>query len=199
MTSTRPRWARILLAATRLAALYAAGVFILAVPILLFLNGPGGNTSDVLEGSPVTAAVGFVAGFLALAVARRLGFAILWSLLFYLWARTAPEFPSGLVSMAFLFWTVLAAPLYLLSAIGLGRGTRGDRVEVGVTVLVWLGTVALALAAPNWNLHGSAAYAPSAEGYLFLVLPFVVAVRELVRVAFAFRRQRPELESITAA
>ncbi len=80
ITKTRPAWLVVVRAARRLAALYAVGVFLLAVPLVAAFR----YLLPTLT-IPVVAVFGFALGFLGLAIGKRLGFAILWSLLLVVW------------------------------------------------------------------------------------------------------------------
>jgi hypothetical protein len=122
---------RILRAATVLAVLYALGVLALAVVVL-----SGFRIRDVfIEDSlsivaPFAILFGFA--FIVLAVARRLGFVLLWIILVSLWVAAlvggginassallyrGAEYPSG-----FVLWSVLALPLFAMNSVAGGGG-----------------------------------------------------------------------------
>lgn len=97
---------RNLLAAMRLAALYAAGVLLLAIPFGLLDSGFS-NLMATLTGSPILAGFVFAIGFLLLAVARRIGFAILWLLLLAYWGIFARGWlGTDLVLSMFNGWSI---------------------------------------------------------------------------------------------
>jgi hypothetical protein len=162
------------LAALRLAAIYAAGVLLLAAPLVAFLGG----LLPALT-IPVLAVVGFLAGFIALAVARRVGFVILWSLLVLLWVQTVGQrvFAAG---GDLLVWTVFAAPLYLITVMGLTPSHRRLRLEMSITLAAWAVVAALATrGGVYWDVTPN--LPTTWDNYLCAVWPFVISGRELVR------------------
>jgi len=182
---------RILAAAARLAGLYAAGVLVLLVPFSLFATG-GTGLREVLLGPPAVAAGGFLIGFLLLAIARRFGFGVLWILLLLAWLNTIRwSFWSLELLPRFVGWTVFAAPLYGLTAIGLGGSgaTRSLVRELLITAGVWTTAVVLALKFSYLAIDVGYPGAPYATArviaYVCGALPILVSSRELLRIARA--------------
>jgi hypothetical protein len=119
--STAPRWRVVLLAAVRLASLYAIGVALLLFPVFVGLNGPFRLLRNLTEfATPV--AFGFGIAFLLLAVARRSGLIALWLLLATLWAAILRDlahyrFAEDLAQV-FVGWSTFAIPLAVLGGLG---------------------------------------------------------------------------------
>lgn len=204
MTLTRPRWARILLAAVRLAAIYAAGVVILLLPLMAWWSRRGELSPDDQPWLkvPVAGLVCFAFGFVALAAVKRLGFVVLWGLLLWQWITTV-DTPMVFLDMPFLAWTALGVPLYVLSAVGLSSETAGFRrwrIEFVTTLLIWaiIAAVAFLFAQPVGQFMRiedpvrAVYYARTAQGYAYAAWPFVIVARELVRVGGALWRSRKE-------
>lgn len=111
-----------LLAALRLAAVYGAGV---AVLLLAYL-ATGASLHDLMAILPylsIPAAICFAVAFLVLGVARRTGFVILSLLLFGIWlwqalGVTSHDWRFAHINLDFIAWSILAAPLYTMVAIG---------------------------------------------------------------------------------
>jgi hypothetical protein len=145
----------------------------------------------------------FAVGFVLLALARRVGFAILWLVLLTLWVFVVRVGMYPLIILtAFPGWTVFAVPLYVLTAVGLSVPSdqvprRGWlRFEIPATLSVWLGAVVLCqLVAPPFkgDFMGPLYAPPQAQiaMYVCVALPFVIGTRELVRIVLAVRTQRP--------
>ncbi len=171
----RPRWVVVTLAASRLAAIYGAGVLLLAVPLIAMFG-------DLLPALtiPILALLGFVVGFLILAVAKRLGLSILWSLLLTLWIAALSD---GIyqVNGSFLFWTIFAVPLYMITAIGLSRTSRTRRLEMLLTLGLWTVVVATALTGEIY-IDATPPLPATWDNYVCALWPILVAARELVRV-----------------
>jgi hypothetical protein len=201
MLVTRPRWARILLAAVRLAAIYAAGVLILLIPLIVRSRNEGfePNSQPWLQ-LPVIGAVCFVLGFVALAAVKRLGFALLWGLLLWWWIRMIGPGPVVFLDMPFVAWTAFAAPLYILSAIGLTETTSSRRwqVEFVLTLLIWaiIAVLAFFFGQPRaetlriWDTPSQ--YSMHWRGYVYAAWPIVIGARELARVLVALWRSRKD-------
>ncbi len=180
-TRAKSRWVVVTLAATRLAAVYGAGVLLLATPLIALFRGLLPPLTI-----PVAALLGFVVGFVGLAVARRLGFGILWSLLLVGWIGAVRD---GIyqVNGNLLFWTVFAVPLYVITAIGLtSRSSRGQRLDVLLTLTAWAVVVTLALTGDIY-IHATPKLPPTWANYVCAAWPFAVAGRELARVLLGFR------------
>src|SRR6266849_7584319 len=181
ITKTRPAWLVVVRAARRLAALYAVGVFLLAVPLVAAFR----YLLPTLT-IPVVAVFGFALGFLGLAIGTRLGFAILWSLLLVVWIASLQD---GIYQAngSFLFWTMFAAPLYIITAIGLSPTSRGLRLEMLLTLGAWAIVVSIAVTGEIYIDAGDPI--PAAwDNYVCAAWPMLVAVRELVRVVLFPRR-----------
>jgi len=127
---TPQRWKRVIAAAARLAIVYAIGVLILYAPISLWLL-PHARGLRELPGVSVELGILAAIAFAILAVARRVGFLLLWALLLALWVSNFSgasdfNFPEA-VANYFILWTVLALPLYVIAALG-----GSDRVALRV-------------------------------------------------------------------
>jgi hypothetical protein len=198
-------WITIIAAAARLAAIYAVAVLVLLIPLMVFVIAPG-NLREVLS-SPVAAAAGFLVGFFLLAIARLYGFALFWILLLWWWLTTLQASPWPLELLPrFVVWTTFAAPLYALTAIGLGANkTRSSVVELLVTTGLWATAIALALRFSYLSIDGGGlANGPYRTARLIAyscgALPVLLSVRELVRVGRAsWITQRHSRGSLTSA
>ena len=161
--NSRTRWRLVLLAAVRLASIYAIAAGLLLLPLWLWQDGQPQALQDL---TVYAAPVGVVFGvaFVLLAVARRAGFVALWLVLGALWAwilrQLAPGYPSQMVG-AFVVWSALAIPLALLGGVGVPavlrvRLGRWKPSAVAVTVVVWAALLIPALALwvlPEFGLH----------------------------------------------
>jgi hypothetical protein len=188
------RWVKTLAAAARLAGIYAIAVLILLVPFALFIGIGATDLKELLLGLPLLAAGGFLVGFLLLAIARRVGFAILWFFLLLLWINVIREasWSLGLLPR-FPGWTVFAAPLYVLTAIGLSGGANARSLirELLITAGLWATLVALALKFSYLDIDVGFPGAPYGTARALAnvcgVFPFLLTTRELLRVARALR------------
>ena len=157
------RWQVVLLAALRLASLYAIAVALLLLPPLLWYDGPTKFVQD-LKGYTMPVGVAFAVAFGLLVVARRAGFVALWVVLGGLWALILREAGNGYSSQlptAFLLWSAFALPLGLLGGLGvpavlrisLGRW-KPNAVVVALGLWAALLVPALALFLHPWlGLH----------------------------------------------
>jgi len=98
----------------------------------------------------------------------------------------------------FLAWSAFAAPLYILSAIGLSEHASARRwqFEVVLTLVVWAIIAGLAF---FFNQPGGqvrriwdtpSQYSMNGRGYLYAAWPIVIGARELGRVVVALWRSR---------
>ena len=112
----------------RLAAIYAALVLILLIPLIVRSRyrryAPDSQPWLAL---PAIGAVCFVLGFVVLAAIKRLGFALLWGLLVWWWIVLVGDGARPFLDTPFLAWSAFAAPLYVLSAVGLSSETGSRR------------------------------------------------------------------------
>jgi hypothetical protein len=145
-SQTDQRWKKVAGAAARLATIYVVGVLVLYAPIRLWLMPHAGGLQEVPR---LSAEMGILAAnaFVILAVARRVGFLLLWTLLLFNWVSNFDgawelRYP-GAVAGSFILWTVLALPLYAMAALGgsdriaLRVGSRRIRIaELGA--LAWI-------------------------------------------------------------
>lgn len=112
---------RVVAAASRLAAVYAAAVTVLLLTLILLIGVPIRFLADLATLS-IPAVICFAGAFLLLAVARRAGLTALWLLILALWTwlillvRGFDDGPT--VGKSFVMWSTLAAPLYAMVAIG---------------------------------------------------------------------------------
>ena len=197
-------WVTIIAAGARLAALYALGVLVLLVPFMVFVDTPG-NLTEVFS-SGLVALAGFLVGFLLLSIARLYGFALLWLLLLWAWLNGLQSFSVLGVLPRFAAWTVFAAPLYALTAIGLAaNNTRSLILELLVTTGLWAVTVVLALRFSYLTIDGGGLRtgpynAARLISYICWSLPILLGVRELVRIGRAiWTTQRRSRGSLTSA
>jgi len=183
----------------RLAAIYAAGVLILLIPLIVRTRHEGfaPNSQPWLE-LPVIGAVCFVLGFVALAAIKRLGFALLWGLLVWWWIVLVGDGPGLFLDRPFLAWSAFAAPLYVLSAIGLTEtvSSRRWQFEVVLTLLIWaiIAVLAFFFAQPVGAVlrirDTGFQYIGTVRAYLYAAWPFVIGARELGRVLVALWRSQ---------
>ena len=138
---------RSILAAVRIAAIYAIGVSLLFLAMELGFEG----TREVLQNLQFLAipmAFCFGAAFLLLAVGRRLGFTALWLAVFGLWAWSISSFrPFVAPGSSFVLWSLLAAPLYLIVRTGFAS-TVDQPAWRRAAVVGWVVWAGLAVAAP---------------------------------------------------
>ena len=177
----RSRLTVVALAATRLAAIYALGVFVLAAPLIAIFG-------DLLPALtiPVVAILGFLLGFIALAAARRLGFGILWSLLAIWWVQIVGQGIFA-VNGDLLFWTVFAVPLYLITSIGMTSASpRQLRLDMLITLTAWAAVVAIAVSGEIY-IDVTPRVPAQWDNYVCAAWPLLVAGRELVRVVLGLR------------
>lgn len=108
-------------AAARLTSGYGASMALLLAPLLPIVDSV--TAGPAFLASPFAAWI--AVSFLLFALARRAAFVALWLLGFALWLSQREAFgPGGLESGAgFALWSVLAAPLYLITAVGFGATT----------------------------------------------------------------------------
>lgn len=185
-------WAVAARAATRLAMIYSAGVLFLAAIVIWLLGGLLPPVSV-----PLLATAGLVVGFGALAVARRFGFLVLWSLLLILWLPTIREGIVG-ANGDLLVWTVLAMPLYVVSIIGFtSRPVSSLRLEILITVTGWVLVVVVAIRGGIY-VDAPADLPLTWDNYVCAVWPFLVAGREIIRTV-AGLRHRVEINSSTSS
>jgi hypothetical protein len=190
-------WRRVALAAARLGAFYAVGVVVLLLSVSLFLGDIPHSLSELAILS-VPFAVLFLVAFTILAIARRVGFALLWALLIGLWAwmLLQPTFYPKIVLVRFIGWTLLALPLYALGMVGLPPSRRIPilkwRAHPAWPVLaIWLALIAAAIHYSRFatdvgplptHFRIVLALAPVLWG----TTPFLIAGSELLRVWLAF-------------
>ena len=138
------RWQVVLLAAARLAALYAVAVALLLLPIFAW-QGRSPHSVHHLMQYAIPSAFVFGVAFVLLAAARRAGFVALWLLLAALWILilhdVVAQYPSDIIT-AFVGWSALAMPLAILGGLGVPRTLR---IQIGR----W-GSSAVSVAAVLW-------------------------------------------------
>ena len=117
--SSRPNWRRVIPAAGTLAAFYS--VFVCLLLLVMEAWGAGARWAlQTLREIAFPLLIAFLISFAALAAARRLGFAALWTLLSGMWIWLLSELRSPLqIPHAFVFWTVLALPLWVIGQCGI--------------------------------------------------------------------------------
>jgi hypothetical protein len=181
-------------------------VLLLAVPVFLFLMNDWTRIEQVFLTTPVFAATGFLAGFIALAVARRVGFALLWLLFLTYWVGLLIEIPALLIGMIFVMWSLFAMPLYALGAIAFS--TAGWRLEMVLVLGAWTVLSVLAMQPPelppgvvdgNYDFLVASSW-ETPVSIACLLWPFVIVARELLRIVRAFRApQETVLPSVEMA
>jgi hypothetical protein len=148
---------------------------------------------DVTLGSTIVGLFALGLGFLALALARRLGFVVLWLLLLTYWAWTVLVFDPPHVQQPFLAWTAWALPLALLTTVGFPDSSRSRwrKATVGL-FMVWLAGVGVSLwlRMMAWDVH-----LPPLVGFervyvvgIILPLPIAVGLNHLRQVVGTIRR-----------
>lgn len=136
-------------AALTLAAVYAAGVTLLLVTLISEADSPR-RVLDTLPLFSIPAGICFAVAFLLLAVARRAGFTALWVVVFSFWAwATTQDASPFAASSEFVAWSLFAAPLYAMCALGFRHETpraAGWRQWMSIALWpVWTGLVVMAL------------------------------------------------------
>ncbi|HEY0018247.1 MAG TPA: hypothetical protein VGC13_18170 [Longimicrobium sp.] len=162
------RIGQIMMAAARLAALYALAVVLLMVVLALWTREWVGAVSGVASQHLWVFAILFAGAFVLLATARRAGFALIWVLLvgawvWWVWPLGRSRWTSDAVFSLFVFWSILALPMYALGAIALpgpqlfrvGRWpiTGPAMVAAGWLLLLF---ITLAVTPPEWLFTASA-------------------------------------------
>jgi hypothetical protein len=154
------RWRVVLLAATRLAGLYAIGTALLLLPFFLVFEGTPQGLRDLIEfAKPI--AFAFALAFILLAVARRAGLVALWLLLGALWVLILHDSVVGHTDFAgvFVAWSALAIPLAILGGLGVPATLRlrlgpWNPAALTLAMMVWAALLvpALALSVPSFSL-----------------------------------------------
>jgi hypothetical protein len=191
----RSRWARVVAAAARLAAIYSVGV-----AILLLIGSPvlWRGTPSLRAALNLAIPIGFLFGvaFLLLAGARRVGFVVMWLGLIAMWIYILSQ---GIVDVRLLFvpsvfygWTVFALPLYAMGAIGVSprKPVAIGRRRVSLTTLVLLVWGVLAASALFFLYLGTNVFIPDTPyrrvaevaRFLWIPAPLVVSVLAIVHV-----------------
>ena len=139
---------RATLAAMRLAAVYAAGVTLLFLALVVRDAGIREVLREV-EFLAIPAGICFGAAFLLLAIGRRLGFTALWlcSLGFWAWLTLRYQHLGWWPAANFLVWSVLSAPLYLIVHVGFRPPTSTRRWTKLTTFAEFILWTSLAVAA----------------------------------------------------
>ena len=218
----RPRWVRIGLAATRLAALYAAGVTTLVVATFVVLRIVDGGSrlprvAEVFYLNAIPFSFAFLSSFVVLAVARRAGFVLLWSLLLALWGyllfvaqHSSRGVENAVVGM--FAWSVLALPLFALVVLGVPECGGAPRRRwwapgPGPLLAAWIVSIAAGIATAMTPAYvgGQPAVLHSILNAVYLVwvpVPFLVGAWSIARVwpsRMSARLAPPEREKIEAS
>jgi len=170
------------------------GVVLLLVALSVLLDGLPRTLSELAE-IAVPVAVVFSLAFAILAVARRVGFVVLWFCVIGLWVwmlTQAIGFAPLSIPMRFVGWSVLAFPLYALGVLGVPTAPRfsilRSRVDPASLVMVgWLALVAFAVhysgIAPDvLPLPASVAFVRAGARFVWGPAPFIITGLEVVRV-----------------
>jgi hypothetical protein len=192
----------VIAAAARLACLYGLGVVLLLLALVFWTGDWIGNVRAVLQLHGLVFGSLFAASFILLATARRLGFATLWLLLIGLWLWPVAKGWSGISLLAlFVFWSVVALPLYILGAIGFpGRRflhlRRWTATVPALVVVLWVLLLLLTLAVTPANyllvasaVTGSFGKPPS---LVLGLVPFLWGAAPILIALEALNRLRPE-------
>ena len=162
MRSRRSAWRCriVLLAAARLAGLYALGTAVLLLLSFIALEGPPQAREGFTKfAAPV--AFAFALAFILLAVARRVGLVALWLTLGTLWGVSFRDIVVNPMdsAAAFVAWSNLAIPLAFLGGLGvrttlrIGLG-RSKPAVLTVTVALWVAllvpTLAMSILHNRW-------------------------------------------------
>ena len=177
---------RILGAAVRLAGVYAVCVIVTFAIVLAFSRSLA-MLLDILPLLGIPGAICFAAAFVLLAFARRAGFIALWLIILGLWAT--PMISQGDLSTewdsAFLFWTILAAPLYVMVMLGFRSDVTSHsparRMAPWILGAVWLGLVIVNL---RFEFHPAFQAFNVSRIYLLLslILPIGVTTTAIRRI-----------------
>jgi len=123
---------RVILAAAKLALIY--GVLLL-VGFTLFSTLFVVQTLRLVDlaGTLLVLAIPFGTAFLLLAIARRAGFVVLWTILLVFWGIVvsvgAGKIPAA-IPLDFALWSVLALPLWIIGHVGL-RDPSSGKLRIG--------------------------------------------------------------------
>ena len=189
-------------AAARVTSAYAASSVLLLVPLLAV----GGSMADAMRflASPLGAWIAVT--FALLVLARRAAFTVLWFLTLVAWAWQHERlgfdaFDSGI---GFLFWSVLAAPLYVMTVVGFGGmrvAGRAQRIAAIAGIAGWAALVVAGAINPFGFYYGIGCFGSYATTGMraldiviakaWLVVPPVVALDAIRRVHRAPRLVEP--------
>ena len=181
-------------AAAKLAALYALGVAVLAIPssIPIARYVPVGLVSGTLAGLVL------VVAFLLLATTRRAGFFVIWAALVAYWIRFLSMLSPLDLFQPFLLWSALAAPLFLFTTVGFplphAPRSRAVRLVSWSLAVPW----ALAFATGLWFRAQVRDWSPptylssvaAIARFVYLPLPFLIAAYGLLHLTLATRSAR---------
>lgn len=168
---------RSILSAIRIAALYTACVAL--VFLLLFLSeGSEFSWWTGLGELAWPAAICFIVAVVVLATARRAGFTAMWVLLFGLWLwLIISRHPHG---PAFVVWSILAAPLYVMCATGF-RPLPMPRWVPWLVLLAWAGLATIGFAN---GLGQVIRFEPirSVVTVAWMIMPFIISTLMVLRI-----------------
>ena len=173
----------------RLAALYAVGVALLLVPVTFLLEGPPPFSRD-LAWAALPFGVLFLLAFGVLVLARRVGLAAMWMLLvtLWVWLLFAAEGSNVVLCRLFLGWSSMAAPLFVIGALGVHADRLARATHLPRPLVVSIAWVLFA---------GVALYYASQHVYLFEIpSPFLTFFSRLVLLPTPFAIAALELTSV---
>jgi hypothetical protein len=130
LSSSRVNWWRVVRAAATLALFYAGFVVIEFFVLAASIGRPPQSLRELLQIAPFFA-IPFVGSFGLLAIARRVGFAALWVLLAGFWVFLLRDTSPPALAPAFLIWSILALPLWLMGQLGVARTRTVGKLPVG--------------------------------------------------------------------
>jgi hypothetical protein len=158
----------VVVAAARLAALYAILVVLMLVALALWTGEWIGLVSEIGQLYLVTFAFVFAVAFLLLATARRAGLVAIWLLLigswnWWVWPLGRSSWLPDAVFPLFILWSVVALPFYVLGSVAIPAKPllRVGRLAVAAPMIVLGGWVMLivltfAVTPPEWLFYVSA-------------------------------------------
>ncbi|HEU4996573.1 MAG TPA: hypothetical protein VFT29_17270 [Gemmatimonadaceae bacterium] len=183
---------RSVLAALRLSVLYAASVTVLFTTLLVFMM-PRDVTADMFA-LVIPFVVCFSIAMLLLASARRVGFTALWILLLGLWAWSVfVDRSEPLPDRNFVFWSILAAPLYAIVALGF-PGAKPTTARSAITSLLvfcsWAALVVVGLTR-SISLFATPSVGDRLLEFAWLAAPVALTARAIARIHRSARESAP--------
>ena len=195
------RVTRVLLAALRLGAIYAAGVTAILLAVIAVVNAGAVPMLEFVKVVSIPTAALMLLAFVALAVARGIAFLVLWGLALFAWIlllRLPPV--HGWLASAFALWTILAAPLAAMVAIGQPAPvsvSRMSKLARRSITIAWIALFGLAIVS-EMAVGAYVSLGPLPEWLstlvhpLWIATPFVIGVHGMVRAVALLRAHKTE-------